>query len=287
MPHAAGDVGAIAWANGVDANKLDKNAPSLQLGTDAQALTLNDALGLDGRRLSIQPVNAPTSAAAVSLELVPGTLHNPATGTPSQLLFYNQVGTDYERFTLTCHANQYLVESTYNGAGAARDILFQVGGSISNAVAGQNALVLYADASVDLQGGTYTQDGKSWGATKTRVADPHNTGDSRLIIDTRTGTPADNVADTSSVDFRRGGSSKWHAGLNFAGSNTDSFDFYSQQGAGTVLALAGGATAKVGFLGAAPVARAAAITTPTSDTVGTKAAIDAIRVALTNIGITA
>ena len=38
---------------------------------------------------------------------------------------------------------------------------------------------------------------------------------------------------------------------------------------------------------AVPVVKAVAITTPTSDTVGTKAAIDAIRVALTNYGITA
>ncbi len=42
----------------------------------------------------------------------------------------------------------------------------------------------------------------------------------------------------------------------------------------------------VGLNGNAPTAKAATIATPTSDTVGTKAAIDAIRVALTNIGIT-
>ncbi|GGH93721.1 hypothetical protein GCM10007170_15250 [Arthrobacter liuii] len=46
-----------------------------------------------------------------------------------------------------------------------------------------------------------------------------------------------------------------------------------------------GAT-QIGLYGAAPVPRAAAIATPTSDTVGTKAAIDAIRAALTGIGIT-
>lgn len=46
------------------------------------------------------------------------------------------------------------------------------------------------------------------------------------------------------------------------------------------------AGAAVGLNGNTPVAKAAAIATPTSDTVGTKEAIDAIRVALANIGIT-
>jgi hypothetical protein len=46
-------------------------------------------------------------------------------------------------------------------------------------------------------------------------------------------------------------------------------------------------TQKLGFYNKAPVVQAAAITTPTSDTVGTKVAIDAIRVALTNLGLTA
>jgi hypothetical protein len=48
-----------------------------------------------------------------------------------------------------------------------------------------------------------------------------------------------------------------------------------------------GTTQKIGFYGKAPVVQAVAITTPTSDTVGTKVAIDAIRVALTNLGLTA
>jgi hypothetical protein len=47
------------------------------------------------------------------------------------------------------------------------------------------------------------------------------------------------------------------------------------------------ATGGLGINGNAPVGKAAAIASPASDTSGTKAAIDAIRVALTNIGITA
>jgi hypothetical protein len=42
----------------------------------------------------------------------------------------------------------------------------------------------------------------------------------------------------------------------------------------------------VGLNGVAPVARAPAIPSPSSDTAGTKAAIDAIRTALTNLGVT-
>jgi hypothetical protein len=46
-------------------------------------------------------------------------------------------------------------------------------------------------------------------------------------------------------------------------------------------------TAKVGFYGATPVVQAVAITTPTADVTALKTAVDAIRVALTNVGITA
>jgi hypothetical protein len=273
-----------------------QTVPALQLSTAADAMTLNDTLGTgSSRRLSLQPANAATSTKSAQIELVPGTLNDSATSVPSQILLYNKVGNNYERFSMTCQGNRFLIESTYNGTGLPRDLRFEMGGSDSNAITGQSGLVLYNDASVDLQGGTYSLYGKTWGATRTRVADPGNTGDSRLIIDTRTQTPADNVADSCSIDWLRGGVPKWHEGLNYAGGNTDAFQFYSQMGAGTVLELAGGATAKIGFLGAPAVARAAAITTPTApsaayvqaEAAAMKTAVDAIRVALTNIGITA
>jgi hypothetical protein len=43
----------------------------------------------------------------------------------------------------------------------------------------------------------------------------------------------------------------------------------------------------VGFNGVAPVAKAAAITSPAAEAAALKTAVDAIRVALTNVGITA
>ncbi|HVT14563.1 MAG TPA: hypothetical protein VHQ90_00080 [Thermoanaerobaculia bacterium] len=52
----------------------------------------------------------------------------------------------------------------------------------------------------------------------------------------------------------------------------------------TLLSTAG--SSKLAFYGNAPVAKAAAIASPISDVSGTKAAIDALRVALQNIGIT-
>jgi hypothetical protein len=200
----------------------------LRVGANSNALVVVDTLGTDGRRLSIEPHDQATSNAAAQVQLVPGAAIDPATTIPAQILLYNQTGNDYERFTFSCVRDQYLIESTYNGAGSAKDILVQVGGSVSGAVDGVNAAVFYADASVDLQGGSFSADGKSWGATRTRVADPGNTGDSRLIIDTRTETPANNAADSSSLEYRRGGVAMWNVGLNYSGLNTDSLDFYSR-----------------------------------------------------------
>lgn len=64
-------------------------------------------------------------------------------------------------------------------------------------------------------------------------------------------------------------------GLNFAVGTTT----------GTKIGTA--TTQKIGFFNKTPIVQPAAIASPTSDAVGTKAAIDAIRVALTNLGLTA
>jgi hypothetical protein len=236
-----------------------QTVPSLELQYSTTTPTLITGTQATGgaTRVSVQPLNISSSTAPAQIELVPGALNDSSTSIASQLLLMNKTGNNYERFTLTCQGNQFLIESTYNGTGTARDILFQSGGSVSNSIAGQTSLVVYADASVDLQGGSYVAFGKTWGTNRTRVADPGNSGDSRLVLDTRTKTPADNAADSSSMEFRRGGTVKWHVGLNYAGANADNFDFYSQQGAGLALTLGGGATAKIGFLGKAPAARAA------------------------------
>lgn len=205
-------------------------AGGAQIGSDANSLQLSDTLGTNGRRISIQPPNAATSTASSQLELVPGTLINPAIHCTTQILLYNKSGADYERFTFSCVNNQYMIESTYNGAGAARNIYFQMGGSVSNAITGQNAITIYSDASVDLLGASYTAHGVNWGVTRTRIVDPANTGTTRLTIDTRTGTPAANASDSSTVELRRGNSRKWVIGLNAGGDNLDTFDFFNATG---------------------------------------------------------
>lgn len=59
------------------------------------------------------------------------------------------------------------------------------------------------------------------------IVDPGDTGTTGPMLDTRTTTPTSNTADGSYWRYARGGSNKWAAGLNSAGSNVDSFDFYS------------------------------------------------------------
>jgi hypothetical protein len=144
----------------------------------------------------------------------------------SQIQWFNKTGTDYERFVISAVNNQFIIDSTKNNNGTVRNIYFVMGGSESPAVAGRNAAVIYSDASVDLQGGSFTGDSLNWGVTRTRIADMTNTGTSGLIIDTRTTTPASNVADTSYVEYRRGGARGYLVGLNSGGSNADSYDVY-------------------------------------------------------------
>lgn len=244
----------VAAANIFTANQT---APSLQLTTDAQAMQLSDTLGTSGRRIHLGPVNPGTSTASAQLELVPGDLNDPATSIPTQILLYNQGGTNYERFALTLVNDQYIIESNYNGTGTAKNINIQMGGSVSNSVAGQNAAVFYNDASVDLLGGTFTKDGKTWGSLRTRIADPGNSGDSRLIIDTRTGTPTSVATDTALINFRRGGTETWQIGTNVDGYNHDNFVFFSRGSVTNLLVLDGGATPGIGFFNTAPIAKRA------------------------------
>jgi hypothetical protein len=237
-----------------------QTVPTLQLGADnTNPVILTSSLGTsNSSRVSIQPKNAATSTAPAQLELIPGTLNDSSNSIPSQILLFNKVGDNYERFTFTCVDNEFLIESTFNGTGVARNIIFEMGGSVSNNIAGQPAITMYSDASVDLEGGSFVADGKTWGVNRTRVADHHDSGDSRLVIDTRTKTPADNAADSASIQFMRGGTAKWHVGLNYAGRNQDDFDFVNAlAGVVPALSLGSGATPRVGFLGKAPIARAA------------------------------
>lgn len=199
----------------------------LQWSSAIDAMQVLDTAGTNGRRLRIQPKDQATSTKSTQLELLPGANVAPAAQCTTQILLYNKTGADYERFAFSCVNNQYVIDSTYNGLGAARNIYVQMGGSVSNAIAGRNAVILRSDASVLLPGGTYVADGKTWHAERTRIIDDGNTGDCRLILDTRTGLPTSNVADDAVIELQRGGSRKWVVGLNWAGNNADTLDFYS------------------------------------------------------------
>lgn len=56
---------------------------------------------------------------------------------------------------------------------------------------------------------------------------------------------------------------------------------------GLQILVSNGATHKLGFYGRAPVTQAAAIASPTADVAALKTAVDAVRAALTNLGLTA
>jgi hypothetical protein len=233
---ASSDAGVAGYVNDSASSTRAALASSLsggvtatvRFGTDPQAMLITDTLGTSGRRLSIEPINQGTSTSTAQLQLVPGAANVSSSSIPSQIQLMNKTGDNYERFSFSCVNDQYVIDSTYNGTGLARGIVIQMGGSVSNAISGQNAALFYSDASVDLNGSSYVAFGKTWGATRTRIADQNNTGDSRLVIATRTTTPTNNVADSCSIELTRGGTAKWNVGLNFSGQNVDSLDFYNR-----------------------------------------------------------
>jgi hypothetical protein len=199
------------------------------------ALTFQDPIqvtkvpGVNGQRFSIQ--SAGTGSAEV--QLVPGNT-KPNGRLNSQIQWFGVSGDNYERFCVTAVGNIYVIDTTARGTGAVRNISFQAQGT--SAGTNQNALTIYGDTSVDLNGAAYKAGGVAFGATRTRIADWTNTGDSRLVLDTRTGTPSDDVADSSSLEFRRGGKVKWETGLNVSGANRDTMDF-RVAGQGNALSL--------------------------------------------------
>lgn len=248
------------------------------------------------RCLQVLPVN---QAQGTGLVLISGNTA-PTTGVKTQILLYgaNDAGNvNYDRFGITAYGpGDLIIDSTYGGTGAPRNVTFQMGGSAAAAsttiasasngqvlpqatinvasttgflsagtlqigadqvtytgktataftgcsggtgtlstgqtvyglIHGQNAMTIYADASVDLNGGSKVIDGKTFGATRTRIADPMETGATALTIDTRTSSGTNNAADSSAIFLARGGVSKWAFGLNYAGSNVDSLDWYNR-----------------------------------------------------------
>lgn len=136
----------------------------------------------------------------------------------------------------------------------------------------------------------------TFGANRTRIADMTDTGKTRLILDTRTKTPASNVSDQTMLELRRGGVRKWFAGNNVTAGNVDAFEFTTAtSGVALRLTQAGGMYTAgeievdgalnhdgttIGFYGATPV------TKPTvTGAKGGNAALASLLTALVNLGL--
>lgn len=174
---------------------------TFQMGGSAAAAATTVASGSNGATLPQGTINVASTAGFLNA----GTLQIGA----NQVAYTGKTGTTFTGCT--------------GGTGT-----LSTSQAVYGLVHGQNAVVIYADASVDLNGGTKTIDGKTFGSTRARVADPMDTGATQLIIDTRTLTGTNNATDSAVISYGRGGASKWSAGLNYAGSNSDSFDFYDR-----------------------------------------------------------
>jgi hypothetical protein len=190
--------------------------------------TLQDVTGTTGRRLSLEG----SSAGAAEFQLKPGSSATPASQVTNDMIMQHKTGTDLEQFRIRTASNVYTLDSTYSAAGTARPIKFTMGARIEpTAVDGVTALTLYADASVDIHSSSYTANGKVWGGTYARFVDTGDSGTTKVILDTRSTTPADNNADACFHEYRRGGTTQWSVGLNVTAVQDDSLDFYASSGA--------------------------------------------------------
>jgi hypothetical protein len=189
--------------------------------------TLQNTTGSTGQRLSLEA----SGAGGAEFQMLPGSSATPASQVTNDLILKHVPGTDLEQFRLRTSSNTYVIDSTYSNLGTARPIYFQMGARIEpSAVAGVNAMILYADASVDIHASSYTANGKVWGGTYARFTDPGDSGTTKVILDTRSTTPASNTADACFHEYRRGGTAKWSIGLNVTATAADSLDFYSSGG---------------------------------------------------------
>ena len=195
--------------------------------TTTTPFTLQDAAGTTGRRLSLEA----SGAGGAELQMKPGSSATPSSQVTNDLIMQHKTGTDLEQFRIRTASNVYTFDSTYSNAGTARPIAFTMGARIDpSAVAGVTAMTLYADASVDIHSSSYTANGKTWGATYARFVDTGDSGTTKVILDTRSTTPASNTADACFHEYRRGGTAKWSIGLNVTATAVDSLDFYSSGG---------------------------------------------------------
>jgi hypothetical protein len=195
--------------------------------TTTTPFSLQDAAGTTGRRLSLEA----SSAGGAEFQMKPGSSATPASQVTNDLIMQHKTGTDLEQFRIRTASNVYTIDSTYSNVGTPRPIAFTMGARIEpSAVAGVTALTLYADASVDIHSSSYTANGKVWGATYARFTDPGDNGTTKVILDTRSTTPASNTADACFHEYRRGGTAKWSIGLNVTATAVDSLDIYSSGG---------------------------------------------------------
>jgi len=195
--------------------------------TTTTPFTLQDAAGTTGRRLSLEG----SSAGGAEFQMKPGSSATPSSQVTNDLIMQHKPGTDLEQFRIRTASNVYTFDSTYSNIGTPRPIAFTMGARIDpSAVAGVTALTLYADASVDIHSSSYTANGKIWGATYARFVDTGDSGTTKVILDTRSTTPASNTADSCFHEYRRGGTAKWSVGLNVTATAVDSLDFYSSGG---------------------------------------------------------
>jgi len=195
--------------------------------TTTTPFTLQDAAGTTGRRLSLEA----SSAGGAEFQMKPGSSATPSSQVTNDLIMQHKTGTDLEQFRIRTASNVYTFDSTYSNVGTPRPIAFTMGARIDpSAVAGVTAMTLYADASVDIHSSSYTANGKIWGATYARFVDTGDSGTTKVILDTRSTTPASNTADSCFHEYRRGGTAKWSVGLNVTATAVDSLDFYSSGG---------------------------------------------------------
>lgn len=189
--------------------------------------TVQDVAGSTGRRLSLEG----SGAGGAEFQMKPGSSAVPASQVTNDFIMQHQTGTDLEQLRIRTASDAYTIDSTYSNSGVPRNLSFTMGARIApSAVAGVNALTLYGDASVDIHSSSYTANGKVWGGTYARFTDPGDSGTTKVILDTRSTTPASNTADACLHEYRRGGTAKWSVGLNITGSGNDSLDFYSSGG---------------------------------------------------------
>jgi hypothetical protein len=234
--------------------------PSTPGGALDSGLTLIKSMSTQAipKRLNIQADQSASATETAEVWILPSPSVSQG-GMNAQLGIVGKVGNDLERFTISQVNHETVIDSTANGSGVIRPVVFAMGGydlfgTTGKFRRGQNAMILAPDASVRLRGSaqtvptTGTEVGGDFGFERTSIYDWGDTGNSMLIIGTRQESSTDNPADSSVIDFHRGNVRKWLVGLNAGGANADRFDFFANGAVRATLTQAGvfAATAFIG-----------------------------------------